>query len=104
MACPELATFTMRLASLERSGRVVQREGTIEEIGVALSTAGADDGMILDNGGSVACWAWWVNDYAGGLVSPTVDYRPDGTSVIAFVLKGPRTIDLPGGSVSFSVL
>lgn len=82
---------------------IVQREGTIEEIGIALSAAGADDGIILDNGGSVACWAWWVNAYAGGLISPTVDYRPPGTSVIAFVLKGPRTIDLPGGSVSYSV-
>ena len=45
--------------------------------------------MILDNGGSVACWVWWANLYAGGIVSPTVDYRPPGTSAIAFVLKGP---------------
>lgn len=83
---------------------VVQREGTVEEIGAALCDAGADEGIILDNGGSVACWTWWANDYAGGLVSPTVDYRPDGTSVIAFVLHGPAHHDLPGGSVSFSVL
>jgi hypothetical protein len=68
-----------------------------------LLAAGAEDGIILDNGGSVACWAWWVNAYAGGIVSPTVDYRPPGTSAIAFVLKGPRNIDLPGGSVSYSV-
>jgi hypothetical protein len=83
---------------------VVQREGTVEEIGAALREAGADEGIILDNGGSVACWAWWVNDYAGGLVSPTVDYRPEGTSVIAFVLKGRARVDVPGGSVSPSVL
>ena len=51
---------------------VLQREGTIEEIGAALRDAGADDGLILDNGGSVVCWAWWVNDYAGGLISSTV--------------------------------
>lgn len=82
---------------------IVQREGTVEEIGAALRDAGAADGIILDNGGSVACWAWWVNNYAGGIVSPTVDYRPAGTSVIAFVLKGPHTHDLPGGSVSYSV-
>ena len=43
---------------------VVQREGTIEEIGAALVDAGADDGVILDNGGSVVCWVWWANDYA----------------------------------------
>ena len=81
---------------------VVQREGTIEEIGRALRDAGADDGLILDNGGSVVCWVWWANNYTGGVVSPTVDYRPPGTSAIAFVLKGPLKIDLPGGSVSYS--
>ena len=81
---------------------VLQREGTVEEIGAALRDAGADDGLILDNGGSVACWVWWANDYAGGIISPTVDYRPPGTSVIAFVLKGPPNVNLPGGSVSYS--
>jgi hypothetical protein len=81
---------------------VLQREGTVEEIGSALAAAGADDGIILDNGGSVACWVWWANLYAGGIVSPTVDYRPPGTSAIAFVMKGPLNVDLPGGSVSYS--
>ena len=81
---------------------VVQREGTIEEIGEALQDAGAGDGIILDNGGSIVCWVWWANVYAGGIVSPTVDYRPPGTSAIAFLLKGPAGIDMPGGSVSYS--
>jgi len=81
---------------------IVQREGTIEEIGDALAAAGATDGVILDNGGSVACWVWWANLYAGGIISPTVDYRPPGTSAIAFVLKGPVNVQLPGGSVSYS--
>jgi hypothetical protein len=83
---------------------IVQKEGTVEEIGAALHDAGADDGVILDNGGSVACWVWWANDYAGGLVSPTVDYRPPASSVVALVLKGPSASDLPGGSVSYTVL
>lgn len=65
--------------------------------------AGAEEGIILDNGGSIACWAWWVNANGGGIVLPTVDYRPPGTSAIAFVLKGPPNIDLPGGKVSYSV-
>jgi len=82
---------------------VLQREGTVEEIGESLKAAGAEDGVILDNGGSVVCWVWWTNVYAGGIVSPTVDYRPPGTSAIAFVLKGPTRTDLPGGSVSYSV-
>jgi hypothetical protein len=83
---------------------VIQREGTVEEIGTMLAAAGAEDGIILDNGGSVVCWAWWANLYAGGIVSPTVDYRPHGTSAIAFVLKGPTNVHLPGGSVSYSVI
>ncbi len=83
---------------------ILQREGTVEEIGAELRNAGAGDGIILDNGGSVACWAWWLNEYRGGIVSPTIDYRPPGTSAIAFVLKGPVSHDLPGGSVSYSVL
>ena len=82
---------------------VLQQEGTVEEIGAALKAAGADDGIILDNGGSVVCWVWWANLYAGGTVSTTVDYRPDGTSAIAFILKGPMMTDLPGGSVSYTV-
>jgi hypothetical protein len=82
---------------------VLQREGTVEEIGESLKAAGAEDGVILDNGGSVVCWVWWANSYAGGIVSPTVDYRPPGTSAIAFVLKGPVRTELPGGSVSYSV-
>jgi hypothetical protein len=83
---------------------IVQREGTIEEIGAALAAAGAEDGVILDNGGSVVCWAWWANDYAGGVISPTVDYRPPGTSAIAFVLRGPVRTDMPGGSISPTTL
>jgi len=82
---------------------VVQREGTVEEIAEALKSAGATDGLILDNGGSVVCWVWWANLYAGGIVSPTVDYRPPGTSAIAFVLKGALNVEMPGGSVSYSV-
>ena len=72
-------------------------------MGEALAPAGADDGVILDNGGSVVCWVWWANVYAGGIVSPTIDYRPAGTSAIAFLLEGPLTVDLPGGSVAYSV-
>jgi hypothetical protein len=81
---------------------VLQREGTIEEIGQALVDAGAEDGLILDNGGSVVCWVWWANDYRGGIISPTVDYRPPGTSAIVFELKGPLNVEMPGGSVSYS--
>lgn len=51
--------------------------------------------------GLVRCHAARVDASAGGIVSPTV--VPLGTSAIAFVLKGPRNIDLPGGGVSYSV-
>ena len=101
-ACRVRATSTTRSACRRTAVIVLQREGTIEEIAAALIAAGAEDGLILDNGGSVACWVWWANDYAGGIVSPTVDYRPPGTSAIVFVLKGPVKVELPGGSVSYS--
>jgi hypothetical protein len=97
------AVLSQRDRQVLRRLVVVQREGTVEELGAALEQAGAADGIILDNGGSVACWVWWANAYAGGLVSPTVDHRPPGTSAIAFVLKGPSNVTLPGGSVAFSV-
>jgi hypothetical protein len=99
---PRARYFHNALGLSAREAIVLQREGTIEEIGAALRDAGADDGLILDNGGSVVCWVWWANNYAGGILSPTVDYRPPGTSAIAFVLKGPSNVDLPGGSVSYS--
>jgi hypothetical protein len=101
---PRARYFHHAIGTSSRAVILVQREGTIEEIGEALKAAGADDGVILDNGGSVACWVWWANQYAGGLVSPTVDYRPPGTSVIAFLLKGAARTDLPAGSSSYSVL
>jgi hypothetical protein len=83
---------------------ILQQEGTVEEVGAALKAAGADEGIILDNGGSVVCWVWWANLYAGGTVSTTVDYRPDSTSAIAFILKGPMMTDLQGDGASFTVI
>jgi hypothetical protein len=82
---------------------ILQREGTIEEMGHWLKEAGAEDGIILDNGGSVACWAWCVYPN-GGFIFAAPDYRPPATSIIAFVLKGPVRTNLPGGSVSYTVL
>lgn len=82
---------------------ILQREGTIEEVATWLKDAGARDGLILDNGASVFCWAWWLYP-KGGFLFAAPDYRPNASAVIAFVLKGPPAIDLPGGSVSFSVV
>jgi len=82
---------------------VLQREGTIEEMAHWLREAGARDGLILENGGSPACWAWWPYP-KGGFLFTAPDYRPNATAVIAFVLKGPVNTDLPTGSVSFSVV
>lgn len=95
---------------------ILQREGTIEEVAYWLCGAGAEDGVILDNGGSVACWAWWGGEFKkdekgefskiphGGFIFTALDYRPPATSIIAFVLKGPAQTNLPGGSVSYTVL
>jgi hypothetical protein len=67
-----------------------------------LAEAGADDALILDNGRSVACWAWWIYQ-DGGFLFTAPDYRPPATSVLAFVLRGAVRADLPGGSVSYTV-
>jgi hypothetical protein len=82
---------------------ILQREGTIEEVAHGLREAGAQDGMILDNGGSVFCWAWWPYP-KGGFLFTAPDFRPPSSAIIAFVLKGPAATDLPSGSVSFSVV
>jgi hypothetical protein len=82
---------------------ILQREGTIEEVAHALQLAGARDGLILDNGGSVFCWTWWIYP-DGGFLFTAPDFRPNGSAVLAFVLNGPANNDLPSGSVSFSIL
>lgn len=87
----------------EESIYILQREGTIEEMAHWLKEAGAQDGLILENGGSPACWAWWPYP-RGGFLFTAPDYRPKASAIIAFVLKGPAHSDLPGGSVSFSVV
>jgi hypothetical protein len=74
---------------------ILQREGTPEELAYRLAEAGALDAIILDNGGSVGCWVWWVyrsqdnTNIAGGFVFTAPDYRPPATSIIAFKLRGP---------------
>jgi hypothetical protein len=82
---------------------ILQREGTIEEVAHWLWEVGAKDGLILDNGASPFCWAWWLYP-KGGFLFTAPDYRSNASAVIAFILKGPAATDLPGGSMSFSVV
>lgn len=93
---------------------ILQRHGTIEEFAQWLLELGAQDGLILDNGGSVFTWAWWpireANKVkgetirkAGHVIFSAPDWRPPSSSVIAFVLKGPASFDEPRGSVAFAV-
>jgi len=51
-ACPATATCTTPSGLSAESVIVLQREGTVEEIAGWLRDAGAEDGFILDNGGS----------------------------------------------------
>jgi hypothetical protein len=82
---------------------ILQREGTIEEVAHWLREAGADDAIILDNGGSVACWTWWIYPHGGFLLSAP-DFRPPASSILAFVLRGPAAVKLPGGSVGYTIV
>ncbi len=82
---------------------IVQREGTPEEVANWLKEAGAADGILLDNGASVFCWAWWLHP-KGGFLFAAPDYRPPASAIVAFVLKGAPRVSLPTGSVSFTIL
>ena len=93
---------------------ILQRHGTVEEIGHWLREEGAEDGIILDNGGSVFTWAWWAfRDQitvgkkkvvrTGNVIFCAPDWRPPTISLIAFVLKGPPRHEEPPGSVAFTV-
>jgi hypothetical protein len=126
------ATFRTKLTSEWKAGRprsryfhnavgigsgrviVIQRHGTVEEIGQWLKDEGAEDGIILDNGGSVFTWAWWATREvirteddtiykSGHVIFNSPDFRPPSISVMAFVLKGPVRHNEPAGSVAFSV-
>ena len=87
---------------------LIQRHGTLEEIGVWAREAGARDAVILDNGGSVFAWAWWPprmmpegkQDW-GGYINSASDFRPPTSSAISFVLHGPVAYQEPPGAVSF---
>ena len=94
---------------------LLQRHGTIEEIGQWLKDEGAEDGLLLDNGGSVFTWAWWpITEVfkedgkdiriTGDLIFNAPDWRPPTVSLLAFVLKGPPRLEEPRGSVSFAVV
>jgi hypothetical protein len=99
------------------SGNIVllQRHGTIEEIGQWLQEAGAEDGLILDNGGSVFTWAWWpLRDIikvgenklriTGNVIFNAPDWRPQSISLIAFALKGQPRYEEPGGAVAMAMV
>ena len=83
---------------------ILQREGTIEEIAGWLREAGAEDGLVFDNGGSVFTWAWFVNGYRGGFLFSAPDFRPPSSAVLAFELDRPLRAEPPSGSVSATVL
>lgn len=88
---------------------IVQRHGTPEELGQWLLEAGARDGVLLDNGGSVFTWGWWAGvgqpdgRRRGGVVFSSPDWRPESISCIALTLKGAACHNEPPGSIAFSV-
>ena len=82
---------------------ILQREGTIEEIAYWLKEAGAENGIILDNGASPFCWAWYPNPN-GGFLFTAPDFRPNASAVVAFILKGSVGTHLPSGSAGFTIV
>ncbi|MGQ9533309.1 MAG: hypothetical protein ACUVTQ_11005 [Desulfotomaculales bacterium] len=93
---PRSRYFHNCLGLSRNSVLILQKEGTPEELARELQRLGAQDALILDNGGSVGCWAWWVYP-SGGFIFTAPGYRPKASAVIAIVLKGPAaTSPLPG--------
>jgi len=88
---------------------IVQRHGTPEELGQWLLEAGAEDGILLDNGGSAFTWGWFAGTghtdgrRRGGVVFSSPDWRPPSISCLAITLKGSARHNETPGSVSFSV-
>jgi len=94
---------------------ILQRHGTPEEIGQWLREEGAEDGLILDNGGSVFTWAWWaykdtirveekVIIRTGNVIFSSPDWRPPTISLIAFVLRGPARHVEPPGTIAMAMV
>jgi hypothetical protein len=94
---------------------ILQRHGTPEEIGQWLREEGAEDGLILDNGGSVFTWAWWAfrdvisvggKDIVrtGNVIFSAPDWRPPTISLIAFVLWGPVWHVEPSGTIAMAMV
>jgi hypothetical protein len=64
---------------------ICQRQGTLEDVGQYLiSEHGVVEAIILDEGGSVACWGSWYGP-KGGFINISHYFRPFATSCIAFV-------------------
>ena len=94
---------------------ILQRHGTVEEIGQWLREEGAEDGLILDNGGSVFTWAWWAfkeviavgkekTVRTGNVIFSAPDWRPETISLLAFVLKGPPRHVEPSGTIAMAMV
>ncbi len=89
---------------------ILQGEGTPETLAQRLAKVGAQDAVILDNGGSVGCWTWWVNGHresqhpSGGFIFQAPDYRPPATSIIVFRMSGPVRTNVPAMHASVTVV
>ena len=66
---------------------ICHRQGTLEDVGQYLIYKhGIKEAIILDEGGSVACWGSWYGP-RGGFINLSYYFRPFSTSCIAFILK-----------------
>ena len=73
------------IGTTEDSLIICQRQGTLEDVGQYLiSEHGVAEAIILDEGGSVACWGSWYGP-EGGFLNVSHYFRPSATSCIAFV-------------------
>jgi hypothetical protein len=81
---------------------ILQAHGTIEQIAQWVLEAGGQDAILLDNGASPFCWAWWP--YAGGgYIFNSLDWREPTISSLAFILHGPVSYEERRGRVPWKM-
>lgn len=71
---------------------LIHRTATIPDLANDLRALGADDGVLLDSGGSCAIWANWANSRQGGVLASHWNFRPARGAVVFLVLKVPYPV------------
>ena len=68
---------------------VLNMQGTIEDVARYAISKGMKEGIIVDEGGSLATWAWYHGD-RGGFENVSMYFRPSAISTFGILLAAPK--------------